>query len=964
MGLILVVFGLLGSSSIQAKLTDELRKQIDDAVPDQMISCIVMMQEIYPYETMEKASTYEKVMTYKAIAEQSQKPVLEWLMTSKNDVEVYKSYWVLNGFYLKAKPEIIKEIAKRNDVAWISHNGEVHIIAEPSFKPAPSSRAIEWNIQKIMADSCWNAGSTGQDIIIGITDTGVGYAEPAIAGKWAGYWYDAINGQTTPYDDHGHGTHCMGTILGGDGFGPFTEDIGVAPGAKFVAAKILDSGGSGSFAGCLAGLQFMANLKDSVDIKAVSNSWGADNSPDTFFYPVIRTYVSIGIVPVFANGNSGPGSGSVCFPGSYSNIIGVGATDNNDVIADFSSRGPAPNQPPFNDPSTWLRYDWNLIKPQISAPGVNIRSCIPGGYDTWNGTSMATPHVTGAIALICGKNPTLDVKTIYDILLNNVDQPSGGAPYPNNNYGWGRLNVWKAVKATPSPNRPFIILKRQQITDPAPGGNDNGIVEAGETARLVVTLKNIGYQPGYNTTGILQSFDNYVSIISNSYNFGTIASQDSASNTSSPYTFKAHSLTPIGHTAKLGLIIHSDGQYDSLDFNDTIDIVLQIGGSKPGYAIFEDDFEYGSGIDSLLDYWDKVDGNWQRTTANYISPTHSLYSGPVFTGWQYISMKNGVDLSSFTDAQLEFWHKFILDSTGIGICGFWFVEASTDDWNSWDIIHQGNEFPLPYEYSKPWTLIDKSLTAYLGSNNLKVRFRLYSWNFNTWNDWWIDNFKILVPLDNEPPYFTNTTVWPDTTYTGPFPVQSTITDDHGIDSAYLYYRVNAGGWVKLAMVLQGADIYRTTIPQQVVNNRVDYYLWARDKWQYTTPNIGTDPLGAPADGYYSFLIKPLAGIQELAMAQEPSFMVISSNPVKGTVQFGYNLPAATKVNLTVYDVLGRQVRVLVCRDIAAGKYDVTWSRIDEAGRNIPSGIYFVHFIADLPGKSKGYSVVKKLILLR
>jgi len=965
MGLVLIAaIALL--PSINAKLTSELAKQIEEAKPDELVECIVIMKEGYPYQAMEKIPVHGKIMTYKAIAEQSQRPVIEWLKTVDKEIEDCKCYWVLNGFYLKAKPGIIIEIAKRNDIAWICHNGEVHIITQPSFNPAPSSRAIEWNIQKIMADSCWNAGYTGQDVIIGICDTGVDHTHPALAGKWAGYFYDAINGQPTPYDDHGHGTHCMGTILGGDGFGPFTEDIGVAPNARFVAAKILNSGGSGSYSGCLAGLQFMADLKDSVDIKAVSNSWGADNSPDTFFYPVTRTYISLGIVPVFANGNSGPGAGTVAFPGSYSNVIGVGATNSSDDVADFSSRGPSPNQPPFNDPSTWLRYDWNFIKPQISAPGVSIRSCVPGGsYDTWQGTSMATPHVTGTIALICGKNPTLDVKTIYSILLDNVDQPSGGGPYPNNNYGWGRLNVWKAVKATPSPNRPYIILKRQQITDPAPGGNNNGVVEPGETARLVVTLKNIGYQPGYNTTGILQSFDNYVSVISGSYNFGTILSGDSASNTSNPYTFTAHSLTPIGHEAKLGLIVHADGQHDTLDFNDTIDIVLRIGGEKPSYAIFEDDFEYGGGIDSLLNYWQKVDGNWQRSTDTSISPIHSLYSGPVFTGWQWIGMKNGVDLSTFPYAQIEFWHKFILDSTGMGICGLWFVEVSTDNWNSWDIIHQGNEYPLPYEYSKPWTLINKSLNAYLNSNNFKVRFRLYSWNFNNFNHWWIDNFKILVPLDNEPPYFTNTTIWPDTTYTGPFPVQSTISDDHGIDSAYLYYRVNSGGWQKLVMILQKeSGVYRATIPSQSVNSRIDYYLWARDKWLYTTPNIGTDPLGAPSGGYYSFLIKPQVAVHEQSMVQTISFINLSTNPVMDVVQFSYSVPAATKVSLTVYDIAGRQVKKIVNDEICAGEYIVKWNREDDVGRNISPGVYFVRFAAEPPDKSSNRSIVEKIILLR
>ncbi|MCX7995622.1 MAG: T9SS type A sorting domain-containing protein, partial [candidate division WOR-3 bacterium] len=525
------------------------------------------------------------------------------------------------------------------------------------------------------------------------------------------------------------------------------------------------------------------------------------------------------------------------------------------------------------------------------------------------------------------------------------------------------LNAWKAVKATIPPNRPYIYLKTQQVTDPPPGGNNNGIVEPGETARLVVTLKNIGYLTGYNTTGVLKSFDNYVSVIAGNYNFGTIPSGGEVTNTSSPYTFRAHNLTPIGRTAKLGLVIHSDGPHDSLDFNDTIDVIVQIGGPKPLYAIFEDDFEYGGGIDSLLNYWQKVDGNWRRSTDTCISPIHSLYSGPRYTGWQWIGMKNGVDLSRFPFAQLEFWHKFILDSTGMGICGFWFVEVSTDNWNSWEIIHQGNQYPLPYEYSKPWTLINKSLNSYLSSNNFKVRFRLYSWNFNNFNHWWIDNFKILVPLDNEPPYFTNTTIWRDTTYTGPFPVQSKITDDHGVDSAYLYYRVNTGNWQKLVMVHQGNDIYRATIPQQVVNSRVDYYLWARDRWIYTTPNIGTDPLGAPSDGYYSFRILPV-GIQEQAAVQTINFEILSSNPLKGSARFGYFVPAGTKVDLSVYDVSGRYVKRLLNEKISTGMNIVQWNRKDEAGRNVPSGVYFVRFTAESPDKLNTYSIVEKIILLR
>ena len=948
LALSLIVF--LVSPQVQGKLTEDLVAQIKKAGSDEMVSCIVIMKEKYPYEEMEVYPIKERIKTYRRIAETSQRPLLEWL-SNRNDAIIHQHYWILNGFHLEAMPELILEIAGRDDVDWISHNGEVHIIAEPGHTPQISSRATPWGIRKIKADSCWAAGYTGQGIILGETDTGVDYTHPALEGKWSGYWHDAINGQTTPYDDHNHGTHCMGTIMGGDGPGPFSEDIGIAYNAKFVAAKVLNSSGSGTYAQCAEGLQFMADLKDSVDIKAVSNSWGGSNGADTFFYPVMRTYISIGIVPVFANGNSGPNPGTVGCPGSYSNNIGVGATDSLDDIANFSSRGPAPDQAPFNDPSTWLRSDWNLIKPQISAPGVSVRSCVPGGgYDTWNGTSMATPHVTGAIGLICQKNPTLSPQVIYDILLDNVDTPSQGAPYPNNNYGWGRLNVWKAVQATPTVNQPYISILSTQITDPPPGGNNNGQVEPGETARMVVNIKNLGGQTGYNTTGTLRSYDNFVAIGNGFYNFGTIPPQGTASNSSNPYTFTAHNLTPPGHIAKIGLIIHADGSHDTLDFDDTVFYSIQIGTPPAPYAIYEDDFEYGSGIDSFLNYWDRT-GNWNWSTTQSHSPTHSAYSGAASDNIMVLILKNSIDLTPFTKPQLNLWHKYRFEQ-GIFVDSV-VISISTNGGTTWQRLWK-------YDWltgdTIPWKEENFSLSSYI-SNNVKIRFAVDAKTFfNDYADWWIDDFKIQVPTDNEPPYFTNTTQWTDTSFTGPFPVQSTITDASGVDSAYLYYRINSGAWQRLVMVHQGSDIYRATIPSQPLYTTVHYYLWARDKW--ITPNSGCDPVGAPQDGYYSFLVRPVGVVEEADIQKFFSFSMLSSNPLKGRLKMAFNLPIKTEVKIQIFDILGRCIKVLAHSDMDAGHYEVIWSGLDEKGRMVADGVYFLKFSAG------DYVQLKKIVLVK
>jgi bacillopeptidase F len=878
---------------------------------------------------------------------------MAWLEGKTTDAQIHQRYWIINAFHLKAKPEIILEVAKRTDVQWVSHNGEVHIVAEPSDRTIPTTRAVEWNVLKIMADSCWNAGFTGQGIILGETDTGVDYTHPAISGKWAGYWHVAsgLPPSSTPYDDHNHGTHCMGTILGGDGSGPFSDDIGVAYNATFVAAKVLNSGGSGSYAQCAEGLQFMADLKDSVDIKAVSNSWSGSNAADTFFYPIMRTYISIGILPVFANANNGPNPGTVGCPGSYSNVVGVGATDNSDDIASFSSRGPAPNQSPFNDPSTWLRDDWNLIKPQISAPGVSVRSCIPGGgYATWNGTSMATPHVAGAVGILCQKNPTLTPEMLYTIFLDNVDLPPQGAPYPNNDYGWGRLNVWKALNGTPTVNQPWISVLSRTITDPPPGGNNNGILEPSETGEMEVTIKNIGGEYGYNTTGMLESFDNYVRVTDETYLFGDLAPDQTGSNTGRPFLLHVHDLTPQGHTAKVGLILHADGEHDTLDFDDTLLYSLDIGTAPPAHIIYEDDFEYGGGIDSFPNYW-QATGNWHRTDTEYNSPTHCAYSGQLVDGTVTMTLMNPVDLTAFSQAELNFWHAFNFDN------GFWtdfWVEVSSNGGSNWNIVL---EMPFPSIDTLPWTEETYSITQYI-SNNFTVRYRLNSRDFfQDFNDWWIDDFKLSAPTDNEPPYFTNTTVWPDTNFIGPFPVQSTVIDESGVDIVYLYYRVNGGSWQQLTMNPQGNDVYLGTIPQQNLDDTIDYYLWARDQW--ITPKTGADPVGAPSYGYYSFRTSQI-GVKE-RLAQAVCFTPLSPNPTKGFVNLAFTIPNDAKVSCVVYDVIGRKVRTLVNKTIKSGEHKIAWDRKDSQKRAVSSGIYFIKFSID---NAQEYKKIEKFVLIK
>ena len=471
-------------------IASDLQGTLSKASPDTKIGIIVHMAERPDLSAFGKGNYKLKAEYLRDLARRTQKDLLAYLSTRGDKVEDIKTFWTMNGLALKATPDVIREIAKRDDVWAVEKDSKTFILGRKTSgkHPDSKSRTVEWNIARIKADSVWEMGYTGQGVILGNLDTGVDVTHPALQGKYLGYFFDGVNGQTSPYDDHGHGTHTMGTMVGGDGPGPFEDDIGIAYNAMFVAAKAFNSWGSGEESWILACFDWFASLvaDSGINVRVVSNSWGSSDNTALTFWDAILTWRSLGIIPVFASGNSGPGSGSAGTPGNFPTVIGVGATDSGDNIAGFSSRGPAPDQDPWNDSQYWGRPDWNLTKPDISAPGVSVRSSVPGGgYDSWDGTSMATPHVAATVALMFEKNPYLDYETIYNTLLDYADHPSQGGSYPNNDYGWGRLNAYRALIYTPSANIDHDVAAVMIL---AP----RGTVAAGQALTPMARFRNFG----------------------------------------------------------------------------------------------------------------------------------------------------------------------------------------------------------------------------------------------------------------------------------------------------------------------------------------------------------------------------------------------------------------------------------------------------------------------------------------
>lgn len=319
--------------------------------------------------------------------------------------------------------------------------------------PAAAPSGIEWNVSKVHAPEVWAQGYTGQGVTVGIIDTGVDVNHENVKAKYRGTqadgsfddnynFFDAVNGKTGAYDDNAHGTHVTGTVLGSTPDGSY--HTGMAPDAKFIASKILSGQGSGSLEGVTRGLEWMLAPRDSQGqnpdpTKApdiVSNSWGTNDGRLAAFRNIAKAFLAAGIEPVFAAGNSGPRAGSVGAPGSYPEVISVAATDKNDKVASFSSRGPSP----IKDDNGSDR------KPDIAAPGHQITSSIPGGgYATYSGTSMATPGVSGVIALLLSKYKDLTHDEIVKAITTSaVDVDAPGYDY---NSGYGRIDAEAALKA-------------------------------------------------------------------------------------------------------------------------------------------------------------------------------------------------------------------------------------------------------------------------------------------------------------------------------------------------------------------------------------------------------------------------------------------------------------------------------------------------------------------------------------
>jgi uncharacterized repeat protein (TIGR01451 family) len=387
-----------------------------------------------------------------------------------------RSFWVSPIIAAKASPALIETLSQREDVVQIRLD-EGFYLEEATFTQQASAEEMSWNLELIGVDYAQQQlGLDGSGVVVANLDTGVDWQHPALLKKYRGYnprgpaqhvgnWFVVTDEPyQVPGDGNGHGTHTMGTIVGDDEAGNRT---GVAPGARWIAVKLFNNQGYTYESWVHAAFEWIiAPAGDpSLAPDMVNCSWGAEDGSDDRYRSDILALRSAGILPVFSAGNEGPNSSSIGSPASLPESFAVGAVSQDRIIALFSSRGPSP---------------WQEIKPEVSAPGVNILSTYPGnGYATASGTSMAAPHATGLAALLLQGNPRLSPDGLEEIMRTTA-YPLGNL-IPNNDTGWGMINAYAAgLKANQYGELvgavrragdfgpvPYPILSARPIADPA-----------------------------------------------------------------------------------------------------------------------------------------------------------------------------------------------------------------------------------------------------------------------------------------------------------------------------------------------------------------------------------------------------------------------------------------------------------------------------------------------------------------
>lgn len=594
---------------IDPLLSEEMNRRDDD----EQMTVIVIMKSQYDRAQLNRRADYFPIRAerrefvvneLKEFATASQYDLRHALAEMQRNGMVTEPtiLWIANALYFDASKAAIQDLARRNDIEIIGFAKEYNWIPEDEApRPASATREITQNVYQVNADDVWALGYTGHGVVVAVIDTGVNYNHLDLADHlWDGgsefpnHGYDVKNNDNDPMDDHGHGSHCSGTVLGD---GTAGSQTGMAPDATLMCVKCLDSEGNGGAQSISQGIQWA--VEHGCDMFSMSLGIPNSSIPDrTLLRHTCEAALDAGIVAAIAAGNEGsstwmypipnnvrvPGSCPPPYmdevqgenPGGLTCSVCIGAVDYNDNAAYFTSRGPV----------TWQNTEFGdypyqpgigLIRPDVCAPGVDIKSLnyqSNTGYTLMSGTSMATPCVAGCMALMLSKDINLMPSEVCRILEETAVKLSESK---SNIYGFGRIDVLSAVEAISTGVVQYNYI--YHINDEA--GNQNGYLNPGESVTMGVVMVNLGSEQVSNISIALTTYDENVTITQNTAACPDLAPGE-ALMVEDAFAFTVSDQTVAKQEIRFNLEVYVDGERTG-----TYSFVV---------TVFDDQLEYGTTV--------------------------------------------------------------------------------------------------------------------------------------------------------------------------------------------------------------------------------------------------------------------------------------------------------------------------------------------------------------------------------
>ncbi|MDH4222533.1 MAG: S8 family serine peptidase [candidate division Zixibacteria bacterium] len=982
---ILLIFTLSTfSHSKSGELSPDLKNSFQVADRSEYLSCLIMLkdqlkpenQKIYRELKNREEKHSNVIYRLKDKKIKSQKNLLIFLdeQKRKGTVESYQDFWIVNGILISATMEIIEGIAKKPEVEIIYPNYPVALIAPFTDTSSSFKTGVRDDYQVMGVRELWKMGYTGKGRLVCGFDTGVEWTHPALYGNWNGglqggnsrSWFDPY-GSLFPVDANGHGTHSMGIMVGRTE----EETLGVAFDAKWIAAGIIDRGKDidQTIADILLAFEWAIDpdgnpetIDDVPDV--INNSWGiplAAKPPcDQTFWAAIDNVEAAGAIVVFAAGNEGPALMTLRTPAdrvsTATNSFSVGAVDSyiDDLpVASFSSRGPS-------------GCDGVSIKPEICAPGVGIRSSyLNGTYKLLNGTSTAVAFISGAVALLREFNPEATAEEIKNaLLLSATDLGPAGE---DNDYGWGLLNLKKALDFMPSPPYPKVWLDSAYVTE-----DTVNYPEVLERQRLYFSFKNYGEKID-SLNVVLYTQDSSVVLCEDSLYIDSIGSKKTETNINSPLVLSYDENLPLNYTFTFRIrFFNNSGEYvDSLQYSITLNQEEKYFSAEhdAGNVVFSisNSGIYGLGGRSI--FAGQGQGFRYPKTGE-----DNLFEGAFLIGKSRNQVMDGARDQSGNSSQNDFVPLGELtidkpgevsDQDGTGI----FLDTGAENQIGLEIIQRSFAFSNPPDddyVMLEYTIKNKNL----GNLDGIYAGLFFDWdiNINTPKDDFagrdsILNMKLAYQYDstssvyltifplNHPPASCKLVDNQLFLYDG-FTEEEKylfLSGDTLIDSDTASYLVT-GDWSQII----SCGPFDIPAAESVV---VAFAVIAGDNLFDLKENVKSARLK------YHDLKTEVESEQDLLIPDVYSLSQNYPNPFNPTTRIQFRVgrlefgdPVHT--SLIIYNILGQKVRTMVNEERLPGSYEVNWDGKDERGNEVCSGIYFYRIEA---GK---YRETRKMILLR